>query len=71
MPVVPGTETAARYLPGNGVAWGDWYGVFTLPSGQLCVVIGDVAGSGLPAAVVMGGCAARLRAGPHGLFHRG
>ena len=33
---------------------GDWYDIFALPSGQLCAVIGDVAGAGLPAAVIMG-----------------
>jgi serine phosphatase RsbU (regulator of sigma subunit) len=36
--------------------------VFTLPSGELCLVIGDVAGSGLPAAVVMGRMRRALRA---------
>ena len=35
-------------MPGRGVAGGDWYDVFTLPPGELYVVIGDVAGSGLP-----------------------
>lgn len=32
------------------MAGGDWYDVFTWPSGELYVVIGDVAGSGLPSA---------------------
>ena len=41
---------------------GDWYDVFTLPSGQLGVVMGDVAGSGLPAAVIMGRMRSALRA---------
>jgi serine phosphatase RsbU (regulator of sigma subunit) len=36
--------------------------VFTLPSGQLCAVMGDVAGSGLPAAVIMGRMRSALRA---------
>jgi sigma-B regulation protein RsbU (phosphoserine phosphatase) len=36
--------------------------VFTLASGELCVVIGDVAGSGLPAAVIMGRIRSALRA---------
>src|SRR5207248_6702217 len=39
-----------------------WYDVFTLPSGELCVVMGDVAGSGLPAAVIMGRMRSALRA---------
>ena len=50
LPLVTGAEMAARYVPGRGVAGGDWYDVFTLPSGELSVVIGDVAGSGLPSA---------------------
>ena len=33
---------------------GDWYDVFTAPSGDLWIVVGDVAGHGLAAAVVMG-----------------
>jgi len=62
LPVVPGTEMAARYVAGRGGVGGDWYDVFTLPSGELCVVIGDVAGSGLPAAVIMGRMRSALRA---------
>jgi sigma-B regulation protein RsbU (phosphoserine phosphatase) len=62
LPVVKGAELAARYVPGQGVVGGDWYDVFTLPSGELGVVIGDVAGSGLPAAVVMGRMRSALRA---------
>jgi sigma-B regulation protein RsbU (phosphoserine phosphatase) len=60
--VVAGAEMAARYVPGSGVVGGDWYDVFTLPSGELCVVIGDVAGSGLAAAVIMGRMRSALRA---------
>jgi phosphoserine phosphatase RsbU/P len=62
LPVVPGAEMAARYIAGRGGVGGDWYDVFTLPSGELCVVIGDVAGSGLPAAVIMGRMRSALRA---------
>ncbi|GIF62294.1 hypothetical protein Ais01nite_03290 [Asanoa ishikariensis] len=60
---VPGVEMAARYLPGHdsGVG-GDWYDVFTLPSGWLGVVVGDVSGHGLAAAVVMGRLRSALRA---------
>ena len=36
--------------------------MFTLPSGELCVVMGDVAGSGLQAAVIMGRMRSALRA---------
>jgi sigma-B regulation protein RsbU (phosphoserine phosphatase) len=62
LPAITGMEMAARYIPGTGGVGGDWYDVFVLPSGQLCVVIGDVAGSGLPAAVIMGRMRSALRA---------
>lgn len=61
-PTVPGVQIAARYVPGSGAVGGDWYDVFVLPSGQLALVIGDVAGSGLPAAIVMGRMRSALRA---------
>jgi phosphoserine phosphatase RsbU/P len=62
LPVTAGAQLAARYVPGEGTVGGDWYDVFTLPSGQLGVVIGDVTGSGLPAAVIMGRMRSALRA---------
>jgi serine phosphatase RsbU (regulator of sigma subunit) len=62
LPGVIGAEMAARYVPGTGGVGGDWYDVFPLPSGELCVVIGDVAGSGLAAAVIMGRMRSALRA---------
>ena len=62
LPLVAGAEMAARYVAGRGVVGGDWYDVFTLPSGELCVVMGDVAGSGLPAGVIMGRMRSALRA---------
>lgn len=62
-PAVDGLDVAARYIPGTraGVG-GDWYDLFRLPSGHVGVVIGDVAGSGLRAAVVMGRIRSALRA---------
>jgi phosphoserine phosphatase RsbU/P len=62
LPAVEGAELAARFIPGHGVVGGDWYDVFTLPTGELGMVVGDVAGSGLPAAVVMGRMRSALRA---------
>jgi phosphoserine phosphatase RsbU/P len=62
LPSVPGVEIAARLIPGSGSVGGDWYDVFTLPGGELCMVIGDVAGSGLHAAVIMGRMRSALRA---------
>ncbi len=63
LPTVPGWELAARYVPGaaSGVG-GDWYDVFHLPDRRLGLVIGDVVGHGLAAAVVMGRLRSALRA---------
>jgi phosphoserine phosphatase RsbU/P len=61
-PVVAGMRMAARYVTGDGVVGGDWYDAFRLPSGELGVVVGDVAGSGLDAAVIMGRMRSALRA---------
>ena len=63
VPALPGLDVAVRYLPGTdtGVG-GDWYDVFTLPSGAIGVAIGDVAGKGLRAAVTMGRIRSALRA---------
>jgi phosphoserine phosphatase RsbU/P len=62
LPQVSGLEMAGRYVPGSGNVGGDWYDVFSVPSGHVYAVIGDVAGSGLPAAVIMGRIRSALRA---------
>jgi anti-sigma regulatory factor (Ser/Thr protein kinase) len=63
LPTVPGLSFAARYVPAEDRAvGGDWYDLFVLPSGQLWVVVGDVAGHGVQAAVVMGRIRSALRA---------
>ncbi|HUQ57019.1 GAF domain-containing SpoIIE family protein phosphatase [Lentzea sp.] len=63
LPSTDGWELAARYVPGaeSGVG-GDWYDVFELPGDRIGVVIGDVVGNGLRAAVVMGRLRSALRA---------
>lgn len=63
LPAVPGLEFAARYVPDaeSGVG-GDWYDVFTLPGDRIGIVMGDVVGHGLAAAVVMGRLRSALRA---------
>lgn len=67
LPVVPGVEMAARYVPAeHGGVSGDWYDVFVLPSGGLCVVVGDVVGCGFAAAEEMGRLRTTLRA--HAFF---
>jgi len=63
LPRLSGVDLAARYVPGHAFGiGGDWYDVFTLPSGWLGVVIGDVSGHGLASAVVMGRIRSALRA---------
>jgi sigma-B regulation protein RsbU (phosphoserine phosphatase) len=62
LPAVADIEMAACYSAGTAIVGGDWYDVFTLSSGELGVVMGDVAGQGLPAAVVMGRMRSALRA---------
>lgn len=57
-----GLSLAARYVPAEGELGGDWYDVFDLPGGRLGVVMGDVVGHGLEAAVVMGRLRSALRA---------
>jgi phosphoserine phosphatase RsbU/P len=63
LPRLPGVQLAARYVTGeNRLVGGDWYDAFTVPSGQLWLIVGDVAGHGLNAAVVMGRVKSALRA---------
>ncbi|WP_300682949.1 GAF domain-containing SpoIIE family protein phosphatase [Nocardioides sp.] len=58
----PGIELAARYVPADGDLGGDWYDAFELPGQRLCLVMGDVVGHGLQAAIVMGRLRSALRA---------
>jgi len=63
LPRVDRVELAARYLPGHALGvGGDWFDVFVLPNGCLGIVVGDVSGHGLRAAVVMGRLRSALRA---------
>lgn len=62
LPQLAGMEFAARYVPGADLrVGGDWYDVFPLPGGWWGIVMGDVVGHGLPAAVVMGRLRSALR----------
>ncbi len=47
---------SAAYRAGTAAleVGGDWYDAFTLPSGRVALVVGDVVGHGLEAAVAMG-----------------
>jgi phosphoserine phosphatase RsbU/P len=63
LPDCPELEFATRYVPAEErTVGGDWYDLFMLPSGQLWIVVGDVAGHGVHAAVVMGRIRSALRA---------
>ncbi|HUC15063.1 MAG TPA: PP2C family protein-serine/threonine phosphatase, partial [Acidimicrobiales bacterium] len=61
LPSCAGLEFAARYAPTDRAVGGDWYDAFILPSGELWVVTGDVAGHGLRGAVIMGRLSSTLR----------
>jgi serine phosphatase RsbU (regulator of sigma subunit) len=63
LPRVEGIEMASRFVPAAGFGLGgDWFDVFVLPDARLGIVMGDVTGSGLAAAVVMGRLRSALRA---------
>jgi serine phosphatase RsbU (regulator of sigma subunit) len=63
LPEVPGLSFGARYVPGAETGLGgDWYDLFSLPGDRLGVVMGDVSGHGLDAAVIMGRLRSALRA---------
>src|SRR5215472_11945208 len=49
-------EVRHRYLPGSKMieVGGDWYESIALPGGRVALVVGDVAGHGVRAAVTMG-----------------
>jgi phosphoserine phosphatase RsbU/P len=56
-------QLAARYVTAeNRLIGGDWYDAFAVPSGQMWLIVGDVAGHGLNAAVMMGRVKSALRA---------
>src|ERR1022692_2321131 len=61
---LPGLRAVVRYLPASsGRVGGDWYITAEMPTGQVLIAIGDVAGHGLAAAAGM----ARLRGALAGL----
>lgn len=59
---ISGLTMAARYIPAEGELGGDWYDVFHLDGDRVGIVMGDVVGHGLKAAVVMGRLRSALRA---------
>lgn len=70
LPEHPKVRLGARYLPAEtryGIG-GDWYDAVLLPGGRILLLVGDVAGHGLKAAITMGQMrsAARALASTHG-----
>ncbi|MGW7244094.1 SpoIIE family protein phosphatase [Streptomyces sp. NPDC054804] len=63
LPQLAGVLTTSRYEPPTGAIelGGDWYDMFTLPSGEVAAVIGDVEGHNTAAAVVMGQLGSAVR----------
>jgi serine phosphatase RsbU (regulator of sigma subunit) len=51
----PGLDVAARYQPAGGgsLVSGDWYDTVALPSGQVLLAVGDIAGHGIDAVTGM------------------
>ncbi|WP_345356228.1 SpoIIE family protein phosphatase, partial [Actinoallomurus liliacearum] len=54
-------EVAWRYLPAEAGVGGDWFDLIPLPGARVALVMGDVIGHGMHAAVTMG----RLRTAAH------
>ena len=61
LPRLPGYGFGARTLPARAVG-GDFFDFIPLPDGRMGVVVGDVAGKGMPAALFMALARALLRA---------
>ncbi|MFI8093237.1 SpoIIE family protein phosphatase [Streptomyces sp. NPDC086080] len=68
-PVTGGLEVASRYQPAGTTSevGGDWFDVIPLEDDRTALVVGDVMGSGIPAAAAMG----RLRTATHTLASLG
>jgi serine phosphatase RsbU (regulator of sigma subunit) len=61
LPALPGWQLAPFYQPAREVG-GDFYDFLLLNDGRLGLVIGDVSGKGVPAALVMASTCTMLRA---------
>lgn len=82
-PEIPTLDVVAAYQPASGEVGGDFYDVFPLRDGQWAVVLGDVCGKGVRAAVVsavvrhtvralmsLGQSPAQMAAGLHQILER-
>ncbi|WP_052489629.1 SpoIIE family protein phosphatase [Streptomyces sp. 150FB] len=61
LPAQNALDVAYRYLPAQKNVGGDWFDVIPLPGTRVALVVGDVVGHGMHAAITMG----RLRAAVH------
>lgn len=59
-PDIPGYDLFDFYKPADAVG-GDYFGYTQLPDGQLAIAVGDVAGHGVPAALLMARLCAEAR----------
>jgi PAS domain S-box-containing protein len=66
LPELEGYRIAVHYQPAREVG-GDFYDLLELPDGRLGLIVGDVSGKGVPAAIVM----AITRTMLHSAFHLG
>jgi serine phosphatase RsbU (regulator of sigma subunit)/anti-sigma regulatory factor (Ser/Thr protein kinase) len=64
LPTIDGLDLAGRYRAGTGAleVGGDWYDVVRRPDGIVHLVVGDVAGRGVNAAILMGRLTTAFRA---------
>ncbi len=60
-PLVPGLDYSGLCRPASGVS-GDYFDYFALPSGRLALLLADVCGKGMPAALVAASLHATVRA---------
>jgi serine phosphatase RsbU (regulator of sigma subunit)/CHASE3 domain sensor protein/anti-sigma regulatory factor (Ser/Thr protein kinase) len=67
LPDIPGLRIDGAYVPATADAdiGGDWYDVFELPDHRVGLSVGDVAGHGLRAAVLMGNVRQTIRGAAH------
>ncbi|MFN8021263.1 MAG: SpoIIE family protein phosphatase [Acidimicrobiales bacterium] len=63
-PQVDGFRIAGAYRPGTATldVGGDWHDAFVLPSGAIALVVGDIVGHGLEAAIAMAQLRGAVRA---------
>jgi sigma-B regulation protein RsbU (phosphoserine phosphatase) len=58
-PSVPGLDIGAKAVPARRCG-GDYYDFIAYPDGRVCLMVGDVAGKGMPAALLMSSLQARV-----------